>query len=85
QGLKAATDDKKDTRIKEIKESLSGEALYDSFLPREFATYINHTRGLAFGAKPDYSYLRRLFRRLFKAKGFKYDHLSDWTKKLFYE
>ena len=85
QGLQAATDDEKDARIKEMKEDFSGKALCDGFLPGEFATYINYTRGLAFDAKPDYSYLRRLFRRLFQAKGFEYDHVFDWTKKLFDE
>ncbi|KAK4118154.1 hypothetical protein N657DRAFT_584118, partial [Parathielavia appendiculata] len=45
--------------------------LCDSFLPREFATYINYTRGLAFDDKPDYLYLHRLFYRRFRAEGFK--------------
>jgi casein kinase 1 delta/casein kinase I family protein HRR25 len=67
-----------------MKEGLSGETLY-SDLPEEFATYINYTRRLAFGGKPDYSYLRRLFRHLFLAKGFKYDRVFDWTEKLFNE
>jgi casein kinase 1 delta/casein kinase I family protein HRR25 len=85
QGLKAATDDEKDARIKEMKEGLSGEALCDGFLPGEFAAYINYTRRLAFDDKPDYSYLRRLFHRLFRAEGFEYDHVFDWTEKLFDE
>jgi casein kinase 1 delta/casein kinase I family protein HRR25 len=85
QGLKVATDDEKDVRIKEMKESLSAEALCDGFLPGEFVTYINYARGLAFDDKPDYSYLRELFRRLFLAEGFKYDHVFDWTEKRFKE
>ncbi len=84
QGLKAATDEEKDTRIKEMKEDLSGETLCGD-LPGEFATYINYTRRLAFEEKPDYSRLRRLFQLLFLAKGFKYDHVFDWTEKLFNE
>lgn len=85
QGLKVATDDEKDARIKEMKERMSGEALCDGFLPGEFATYINYTRGLAFDDKPDYSYLRRLFRDRFRAEGFVYDHFFDWTEKMFNE
>ncbi|KAH8776290.1 casein kinase I isoform delta, partial [Diaporthe sp. PMI_573] len=85
QGLKVATDDEKDARIKEMKESLSAEALCDGFLPGEFVTYINYARGLAFDDKPDYSYLRELFRRLFLAEGLKYDHVFDWTEKRFKE
>ncbi|KAK3304691.1 casein kinase I isoform delta [Chaetomium strumarium] len=85
QGLKAGTDAEKDARIKKMKESLSAEALCDGFLPGEFVTYINYTRGLAFDDKPDYLYLQRLFRRRFRAEGFKYDHVFDWTEKLFKE
>jgi casein kinase 1 delta/casein kinase I family protein HRR25 len=47
QGLKLATDDEKDARLKEIKEGLSGEELCFG-LPKEFAAYINYTRRLAF-------------------------------------
>jgi casein kinase 1 delta/casein kinase I family protein HRR25 len=85
QGLKVATDDEKDARIKEMKESLSAEALCDGFLPEEFATYINYTRDLAFNDRPNYSYLRLLFRRRFRAEGLKYDHVFDWTERLFNE
>ncbi|KFA70960.1 hypothetical protein S40288_10293 [Stachybotrys chartarum IBT 40288] len=85
QGMKAATGEEKDAGIKEMKERLSGEELCDGILPEEFATYINYTRRLRFQDRPDYSYLRRLFRRLFAAKGFKYDNVFDWTKKMFGE
>ncbi|POS68604.1 casein kinase I isoform delta, partial [Diaporthe helianthi] len=83
QGLKVATNDEKNVRIKEMKENLSAEALCEGFLPREFVTYINYARGLAFDDKPDYSYLRGLFRRLFLAEGFKYDHVFNWIEKRF--
>ncbi|KAK4119897.1 hypothetical protein N657DRAFT_684068 [Parathielavia appendiculata] len=63
--LAVGTDDEKDARIKEMKESLSAEALCDGFLPGESATYINYTRGLAFDDKPYYFYLGRLFHRRF--------------------
>ncbi|KAK5653474.1 hypothetical protein OQA88_8960 [Cercophora sp. LCS_1] len=85
QGLKATTGDEKDARTKEMKEGLSGEALCDGLLPGEFAEYIDYTRRLAFDDKPDYSYLRRLFHRRFRAEGFENDHVFDWTEKLFDE
>lgn len=86
QGVEATEDERIwRARVGEMKESLSGEALCDGFLPKEFATYINYTRSLGFDDKPDYSYLRRIFNRLFRAKGFKYDNVFDWTEKLFYE
>ncbi|KAK3338036.1 casein kinase 1, delta subunit [Neurospora tetraspora] len=84
QGLKTATDQEKDARMKEMKQRLSGEKLCEGVLPQEFATYINYTRTLGFD-KPDYSYLRQLFRRLFRAEGFKHDHIFDWTEKMFNE
>jgi casein kinase 1 delta/casein kinase I family protein HRR25 len=84
-GLKAATNDEKDERIKEMKEGLSGEALCDGFPPGEFAEYIDYTRRLTFDDKPDYSYLRRLFHRRFRSKGFEYNHVFDCTEKLFDE
>ncbi|KAK4461259.1 hypothetical protein QBC42DRAFT_330267 [Cladorrhinum samala] len=77
--------DEKEKKIKEMKESLSGEALCNGFLPREFATYIDYTWSLGFHDRPDYSYLRGLLRRLFHAKGFKHDNVFDRTEKRFYE
>jgi hypothetical protein len=47
--------------------------------PNEFAVYLNYTRSLRFDDKPDYSYLRKLFRDLFVREGFQYDYVFDWT------
>ncbi len=85
QGLRAATDKEKLRMIKEKKESLSGENLCEGVLPDAFATYINYTRSLEFEHKPDYAYLRNLFRRLFISEGFKDDNVFDWTEKRFVE
>ncbi|KAH0514280.1 Casein kinase I isoform delta, partial [Microtus ochrogaster] len=45
----------------------------------EFATYLNFCRSLRFDDKPDYSYLRQLFRNLFHRQGFSYDYVFDWN------
>lgn len=45
----------------------------------EFATYLNFCRSLRFEEKPDYSYLRQLFRQLFHRQGFTYDYVFDWN------
>lgn len=45
----------------------------------EFATYLNYCRSLRFDDKPDYSYLRQLFRSLFHRQGFTYDYVFDWN------
>jgi casein kinase I family protein HRR25 len=47
--------------------------------PQEFATYLNYVRALRFDDKPDYGYLRKLFRDLFIREGFQYDYVFDWT------
>ncbi|KAL8626019.1 Casein kinase I isoform delta-B [Nucella lapillus] len=47
--------------------------------PSEFATYLNFCRSLRFDDKPDYSYLRQLFRNLFHRQGFTYDYVFDWN------
>lgn len=50
-----------------------------SYLTAEFATYLNFCRSLRFDDKPDYSYLRQLFRNLFHRQGFSYDYVFDWN------
>lgn len=49
------------------------------FFLAEFATYLNFCRSLRFDDKPDYSYLRQLFRNLFHRQGFSYDYVFDWN------
>lgn len=49
------------------------------FITAEFATYLNFCRSLRFDDKPDYSYLRQLFRNLFHRQGFSYDYVFDWN------
>ena len=45
----------------------------------EFATYLNFCRSLKFEDKPDYAYLRQLFRSLFHKLGYTYDYVFDWN------
>jgi len=57
-------------------------SLHDSVnccVPAELATYLNFCRSLRFDDKPDYSYLRQLFRNLFHKQGFTYDYVFDWN------
>ena len=44
----------------------------------EFRSYFDHVRSLHFDDRPDYDYLKRMFRELFFRKGFRYDNLYDW-------
>ena len=76
--LKAATKKQKYDRIMEKKMTTPTEVLCRGF-PNEFAIYLNYTRSLRFDDKPDYSYLRKIFRDLFVREGFQYDYVFDWT------
>jgi len=78
QGLKAATKKQKYDRIMEKKMTTPTEVLCRGF-PNEFAIYLNYCRSLRFDDKPDYSYLRKLFRDLFVREGFQYDYVFDWS------
>ncbi|KAK6642961.1 Casein kinase I isoform delta-B [Polyplax serrata] len=78
QGLRAATKRQKYERISEKKMSTSIDDLCKGF-PAEFSTYLNYCRTLRFEEKPDYSYIRRLFRTLFHRQGFTYDYVFDWN------
>ncbi|XP_030526254.1 casein kinase 1-like protein 2 [Rhodamnia argentea] len=78
QGLKAGTKKQKYEKISEKKVSTSIEALCRGY-PSEFASYFHYCRSLRFDDKPDYTYLKRLFRDLFIREGFQFDYVFDWT------
>eukprot|EP01135_Chromosphaera_perkinsii_P004735 Nk52_evm7s295 gene=Nk52_evmTU7s295 len=78
QGLKAATKKQKYEKISERKMSTPIEVLCRGF-PSEFSTYLNYCRSLRFDELPDYSYLRQLFRTLFRRENWQYDYVFDWT------
>jgi len=54
------------------------EGLCKSY-PSEFISYFHYCRSLRFDDKPDYSYLKRLFRDLFIREGYQFDYVFDWT------
>ncbi len=68
QGLKAATKKHKYEKISEKKMATPIEMLCKNF-PTEFTTYFQYCRSLRFDDKPDYSYLRKVFRDLFARDG----------------
>ncbi|KAK4759916.1 hypothetical protein SAY87_023047 [Trapa incisa] len=78
QGLKAGTKKQKYDKISEKKMITSIEVLCKSY-PSEFVSYFHYCRSLRFEDKPDYSYLKRLFRDLFIRKGYQFDYIFDWT------
>jgi casein kinase 1 epsilon len=78
QGLKAGTKKQKYDRISEKKMVTPIEVLCKSY-PPEFISYFHYCRSLRFDDKPDYSYLKRLFRDLFIREGYQFDYVFDWT------
>ncbi|XP_047946302.1 casein kinase 1-like protein 10 isoform X2 [Salvia hispanica] len=78
QGLKAGTKKQKYDRISDKKMLTPVEVLCKSY-PSEFISYFHYCRSLRFEDKPDYSYLKRLFRDLFIREGYQFDYVFDWT------
>ncbi|KCV71038.1 CK1/CK1/CK1-D protein kinase [Fonticula alba] len=77
QGQRHGTKAQKYEKIKHIKINCPPAQLCRSY-PNEFLEYFNHVRGLRYNDKPDYVYLRNLFRNLFNARNFVYDYMFDW-------
>ncbi|GER51379.1 casein kinase I isoform delta-like protein [Striga asiatica] len=86
QGLKAATKKQKYDKICEKKLSTPIEVLCKSH-PVEFASYFHYCHSLTFDQRPDYGFLKRLFRELFAREGwyllplagYEFDYVFDWT------
>lgn len=78
QGLKAANKKQKYDKICQKKMATSIESLCKSH-PTEFASYFQHCKSLGFDDRPNYAYLKGLFRDLFVREGFQYDYVFDWT------
>lgn len=78
QGLRAASKKQKYEKILEKKMGSPIEYLCRSY-PPEFTAYLHYCRALRFDDKPDYGYIRKMFRELFLREGFTYDYLFDWV------
>ncbi|KAL5729125.1 non-specific serine/threonine protein kinase [Ranunculus cassubicifolius] len=78
QGLKAATKKQKYDKICEKKLSTPIEVLCKSH-PVEFASYFHYCHSLTFDQRPDYGFLKRLFRDLFTREAYEFDYIFDWT------
>ncbi|KPA85980.1 putative mitochondrial casein kinase I [Leptomonas pyrrhocoris] len=78
QGLKAANKDQKYGLIAQVKMCTPIETLC-SGIPVEFASFVNYARALRFEDRPDYGYLRAMFRRVFEREGYQEDYVYDWT------
>jgi hypothetical protein len=64
QNLKAKDKKDKYERIKQKKMTTTVEALCEGF-PDEFVRYLTYVKNLKFDEKPDYNFLRNMFKELF--------------------
>lgn len=78
QGLGGDNRKERHEKIMQCKMETSINTLCQSF-PAEFALYINYCRNLRFEERPDYAYLKRMFKDLFFRENYQYDYIFDWT------
>eukprot|EP00826_Nyctotherus_ovalis_P008813 TRINITY_DN12291_c0_g2_i2.p1 TRINITY_DN12291_c0_g2~~TRINITY_DN12291_c0_g2_i2.p1 ORF type:complete len:169 (+),score=68.71 TRINITY_DN12291_c0_g2_i2:768-1274(+) len=77
QGLRAKSKREKYDRIRDMKLSIALELLCKES-PDEFVNYQRYCRSLKFEEKPDYAFLRKLFKDLFVKSGYEQNYLYDW-------
>lgn len=82
QALKKETKSAEHRRTLKMKEGISVSDLCTS-LPSEFADYMTYVKDTGDEDRPDYRYLRTLFDKLYRAQGFEYDNIFDWTVREF--
>lgn len=80
QGLRAKTKKAKYQKIYDCKRATAIDELCKG-QPVEFQTYLRYCRALRFEDRPDYNYLRKLFRDLYVRLGYQDDAVYDWTMK----
>lgn len=78
QGLRANNRKEKYDKIMQSKADTNNSVLCNGF-PPEFCTYMNYCRNLKFEERPDYAYLKRMFKDLFFRENYQYDYIFDWT------
>ncbi len=78
QGLKANSKKQKYEQIMDCKMSTSTEQLCKRYAT-ELRSYFEFCRSLRFEDRPDYAYLKQLFKEPFYGKGFQYDNMFDMT------
>lgn len=76
QGIKDPDKIKRYDLIKEKKENIKEEELFDK-LPREFCVFFKHVKTLDFEERPRYTALINMFKKLYKTKDYKNDKL-EW-------
>ncbi|CAK78811.1 unnamed protein product (macronuclear) [Paramecium tetraurelia] len=79
QNMKASNQKEKYQKIMEKKQETTPEQLCKGF-PYELTQYLQYCRNLKFEDKPDYHYIRNLFKEAFRKQGFEWDYKFEWIK-----
>ncbi|RAL01335.1 double-time, partial [Aspergillus ibericus CBS 121593] len=82
--LRASSNRSRAEKVGEAKETIALDDLCQD-VPNVFKEYFKHVRNLRYNERPDYARLRKLFRSEFQRRGYKYNHVYDWTEELFRE
>ncbi|KAJ3442284.1 casein kinase i-like protein [Anaeramoeba flamelloides] len=80
QGFKASNKKERNEKICDKKVVTPLRVLCEH-LPVEFKQYLEYCKNLSFEDVPNYSFLRKKFRKLFLLKGYVYDYKYDWKIK----
>lgn len=79
QGIRVANKKLKYAKIKEEKQNMSLRQLCKD-MPSQMVEYFRYVRHLEYDDRPDYSYLRSLFRKAMERKGIEDDGMFDWME-----
>lgn len=77
QGFNIEPERLKADKVLQSKLSISITELCRGF-PSEFATYLRYSRSLKFEEQPNYTYLRTIFRNLYRINHYNSDHVLEW-------
>lgn len=77
QGIRVANKKQKYAKIREKKESIGFRELCRD-MPSQMVEYFKYVKRLDFDDRPDYSFLRSLFRKALEKKNYEDDGVFDW-------
>lgn len=77
QGYNISNKKEKYDMIRQCKASTSHQELCQGF-PEEFSIFLSYAKSLRFDERPDYSYIKKLFKDRMLAEGYHNDFIYDW-------
>ncbi|EGR28458.1 hypothetical protein IMG5_175070 [Ichthyophthirius multifiliis] len=78
QGLQCQNREDKYFQILDMKTNYTEEDLCGN-LPPEFWIFLSYSKTLKFDEKPDYTYVKKIFKERFVKEGYLFDYVYDWT------